>query len=130
VNDAATLEGLYALNATLLLGHEIDSAYWREWELFHLPGGIQLFVFLHLLLLPLVLYGYREVCRRGARARVASLLLASIGMGAALLHAAFLLSGDARFTLLMSVLLLKAIFVVSLLQLIIALRLPGGAQRA
>ena len=27
------------LNFALLVTHQIDSAYWKEWELFHLPGG-------------------------------------------------------------------------------------------
>lgn len=30
----------YILNATLLLLHEIESAYEREWEILKLPGGI------------------------------------------------------------------------------------------
>ena len=29
---------LYLTNAVLLINHEIDSAYWKEWELFKLPG--------------------------------------------------------------------------------------------
>ena len=32
---------LYLANTALLIAHEIDSAYWKEWELFHLPGGIR-----------------------------------------------------------------------------------------
>ena len=30
---------IYLINATLLIVHEIDSAYWEEWKLFGLPGG-------------------------------------------------------------------------------------------
>jgi hypothetical protein len=30
---------LYLTNAVLLINHEIDSAYWKEWELFH-PASI------------------------------------------------------------------------------------------
>ena len=30
---------LYVVNATLLICHQIDSAYWREWELLRVPGG-------------------------------------------------------------------------------------------
>ena len=37
---------VYLINATLLICHEIDSAYWREWELFHIPGGSIVFVML------------------------------------------------------------------------------------
>ena len=38
---------LYLTNAVLLINHEIDSAYWKEWELFRLPGGIAGFLLLH-----------------------------------------------------------------------------------
>jgi hypothetical protein len=38
----------YLVNATLLINHEIDSAYWREWELFHLPGAVTDFILIHL----------------------------------------------------------------------------------
>jgi len=31
---------LYLSNSILLINHEIDSAYWKEWELFKLPGGL------------------------------------------------------------------------------------------
>ncbi len=33
------LHRLYVLNATLLLVHELDSAFWREWDVLGLPGG-------------------------------------------------------------------------------------------
>jgi len=115
-------ETLYLLNATLLISHEVDSAYWHEWQLFHLPGGIQLFVFLHLLLLPVVFYGYREVCLRGPRVRVVSIVLAGIGIFAALLHGAFIVLGNSAFTLPLSMMLLSAIFIVSLIQFYTAYR--------
>jgi hypothetical protein len=35
---------LYLVNAVLLINHEIDSAYWKEWELFKLPGSISGFL--------------------------------------------------------------------------------------
>jgi len=38
---------LYLINAILLINHEIDSAFWKEWELFKLPGGIGGFLILH-----------------------------------------------------------------------------------
>ena len=48
---------LYLLNATLLIIHEIDSAYWKEWKLFHLPGGEAGLLLLHIPNLMPVLYG-------------------------------------------------------------------------
>jgi hypothetical protein len=44
-------------NSVLLINHEIDSAYWKEWELFRLPGGIAGFLLIHFPLLFLILYG-------------------------------------------------------------------------
>ena len=48
---------LYLTNSVLLINHEIDSAYWKEWELFRLPGGIAGFLLIHFPLLFLILYG-------------------------------------------------------------------------
>ena len=39
---------LYIVNLTLLILHEMDSAYWKEWQLFHLPGGVGGFLLIHL----------------------------------------------------------------------------------
>ena len=39
---------IYAINALFLILHEIESAYWKEWELFKLGGGITGFVVLHI----------------------------------------------------------------------------------
>jgi len=51
----------YILNATLLLLHEIESAYEKEWELLKLPGGITGFIVLHVPLVLAVLYGLLEI---------------------------------------------------------------------
>jgi hypothetical protein len=50
VLGSATLDALfwfYFMNAILLIVHEIDSAYWKEWELFKLRGGITGFLIIH-----------------------------------------------------------------------------------
>jgi hypothetical protein len=52
---------LYLLNAAVLFTHEIDSAYWHEWELFGLPGGIQVFLCVNLLLIIVILYGHQAL---------------------------------------------------------------------
>ena len=38
---------VYLTNSVLLINHEIDSAYWEEWDLFKLPGGLTLFLIVH-----------------------------------------------------------------------------------
>ncbi len=35
-------DGLPVLNLALLFGRQRDAAYWHEWNLFNLPGGIHL----------------------------------------------------------------------------------------
>ena len=51
----------YILNATLLLLHEIESAYEREWEILKLPGRITTFVLLHIPIILLLFYGALEI---------------------------------------------------------------------
>lgn len=48
---------LYIANTILLLLHEIDSAYQKEWELLRLPGKITGFLLLHIPIISLLLYG-------------------------------------------------------------------------
>ena len=66
---------LYLLNSALLYSHEIDSAFWKEWDLFGIPGGIQVFVVLNFLLLLVALFGFRQVLRGAPGGRWFSLLL-------------------------------------------------------
>ena len=37
------LDRVSTLNLALVMAHQADAAYWKEWEMFGLPGGIQLF---------------------------------------------------------------------------------------
>src|SRR3990170_2403138 len=76
---------LYLLNTALLSTHEIDSAFWKEWELFGLP-------------------------------------LAAGGVFAFAIHGYFILTGHREFTLPVSMALLVAILVVSLIQGVQALK--------
>lgn len=109
----------YLLNATLLTVHEIDSAYWHEWSLFGIPGGIQVFLLLHLPLLALVLDGFRRVVlwRRGAKAY--SLALAGAGLFAFGIHGLFLGLGEPEFRQPVSIALLSAILIVSVVQVVV-----------
>ncbi len=73
------ISNLYLLNFALLFTHEIDSAFWNEWEMFGIPGGIQVFLFLNLLLLLVALIGYKQVLLRKKYGTIFSLLLAVSG---------------------------------------------------
>jgi len=48
---------LYILNATLLILHEIESGFEKEWEILKLPGKITGFLLLHIPILLLLFYG-------------------------------------------------------------------------
>ena len=55
------LTTLYIINTTLLLLHEIDSAFQKEWELLKLPGKITGFLLLHIPIIIFLLYGLIKI---------------------------------------------------------------------
>jgi thiol:disulfide interchange protein len=120
------LTRLYWINAALLSTHEVDSAYWREWNLFHLPGGLPGFLLLHVALFLLVFWGFDEVVRGRRRGLWFSLILAAFGIFATTVHGVFLLRGGADFRIPASILLLIAIGAVSVAQAVAALRAFAG----
>jgi len=107
---------LYAVNATLLIVHEIDSAYWQEWELFKLPGGIAGFLLLHLPMVFIILWGARLVDHRTGAGAVISLIVSLAGLFAFSIHTYFLRKGREEFNTRMSKALLNAILAVSVAQ--------------
>jgi membrane-bound ClpP family serine protease len=111
-----TLEFLYLSNAALLVTHEMDSAYWHEWELLHLPGGIQLFLVLNLALVLLVLVGLRLLVLRRRSGLWCSFGLAGAGVLAFVIHTIFLLDGHPAFRLPVSMGVLGLSLVLSVLQ--------------
>ncbi len=113
-------EILYLLNAALLISHEIDSAYWEEWVLFGIPGGIQIFIVLNFILVTAVLLGYRALLRRKLAGLIMALVLAGAGIFAFAIHTVFLLHGHLEFSLPVSLALLALILLVSLTQAAVA----------
>lgn len=114
---------LYLLNAAVLITHEIDSAYWHEWELFGMPGGIQLFLILNLLLVGFVLYGFQALVQRRALGLLFSWLLVGGGLFAVTIHSYFLLQASEAFRLPVSLGLLTATFFLSLTQAVALLKI-------
>jgi hypothetical protein len=91
--DFDTLFWRYRVNAVLSIDHEIDSAFWKEWQLFRLPGGLGGFLRLHLPLLLGVLYGLAALARRSPAGLWFSLLLRVGGLFAFGIHTYFLEKG-------------------------------------
>ncbi len=55
---------VFIINATLLLLHEIESAYVKEWEILKLPGGIKGFLSMHVPVILLLFWGVLEIEKR------------------------------------------------------------------
>ena len=113
---------LYLLNCALLFTHEIDSAFWKEWDLFGIPGGIQMFLFLNFLLLLVALFGFRQVLLGARGGQWFALLLGAAGIFAFSIHSYFILAGRPEFTLPASLVLLGLTLIVSLAQLLSTLK--------
>ena len=118
---ADVLLWLYLSNSVLLINHEIDSAYWKEWELFKLPGGITGFLLIHFPLLLFVLYGLVLVSRQAFSGMIFSLILCFGGIFAFSIHTYFLKTGRKEFNKPISKLILAATFIVSIVQLIVTI---------
>ena len=117
---------LYLINAVLLICHEIDSAYWREWEMFKLPGGEGFFVLLHFPLVFVVLYGLVLVWEGATAGLVISLLLAASGLFAFTIHTVFIARGHHQFKTAMSLFVLLATLLASLAQAVVTVLLLAG----
>lgn len=114
---------LYLTNSVLLISHEIDSAYWKEWDLFRLPGGIAGFLILHFPLLFLIMYGLILVFERSFAGLMFSLILGFAGMFAFGIHMFFIRKGRSEFKTPISLFILITVLIVSLFQTIITLYL-------
>ena len=93
----------YTATLLSLIVHQIDAAYWNEWDMFHVPGGIQGFLIFNALAVGLLLHGYRQVILGEPQARRYALLCGGIGVLTALLHAGFAATGNQQFDLPLSI---------------------------
>jgi len=116
-----TLLWLYLCNSVLLINHEIDSAYWKEWEIFKLPGGITGFLLLHFPLLFIVLYGLVLVARNSFGGLILSLVLCFGGIFAFIIHSYFLKQGRREFDKPVSKIVLVLTLLVSIIQMIVTI---------
>lgn len=112
----------YIVNASLVLCHEIDSAFWQEWRLFHLPGGAAGFVAMHLVVVPIILVGLVMVARGSAQSRWWSIPIGVAGAAGSIAHLTFLARGDESFSTPFSVALIAAFGLSSVTLTIVALR--------
>ena len=104
-------------NAALLAVHQIDSAFWHEWDMFGLPGGNQLNLILNIPLVGLVIHAYGRVASDAGAARRWQILIAALGFLTVGIHTAFFASGRTEFAQPVSFAIFVALAVVSCAQL-------------
>jgi hypothetical protein len=125
-----SLNRITVLNLALVLAHQVDAAYWREWEMFGLPGGIQLFNALNVVIFLVVLFCFVAVIQRRSSGFCCSLFIALLCASVLPIHTAFALSGFNQFHLPFSVFLIFATFAASIVQVALTFRARhefGGA---
>jgi hypothetical protein len=115
------LTWIYLINATLLILHEIDSAYWEEWKLFKLPGGLQGFLIIHVPLIALILYGLLEVNVNTSLGYIFSMIIGLGGIFAFSIHTYFIKKGNEQFNTKTSLALLYSILTSSIIQIYLTL---------
>jgi len=76
----------YILNATILILHEIESGYEKEWEILKLPVKLTGFILLHVPILFLFFYGLYFIIQYPQTRAIISILTGSIGLIPLLVH--------------------------------------------
>jgi hypothetical protein len=77
---------VYILNLMLLVLHEIESAYFKEWEILKLPGGITGFLLLHLPILAVFFYGLASIALASDLGLVIGIVAGAGGLLPILVH--------------------------------------------
>ena len=110
------------LNLSFLITHQVDAAFWHEWDMFGIPGGIQFFDLFNLAAFTLLLACYAAVITRRRSGYWASIVILATSGVVLPIHAGFALAGFREFHLPVSVLAIAGTFVFSAWQLLLTLR--------
>lgn len=76
----------YILNVTMLILHEIESGYEKEWEILKLPVKLTGFLLLHIPVLFLFFYGFYSIIQYPETRATISILTGSVGLIPFLVH--------------------------------------------
>lgn len=120
------LDNAYLTTLSLLIFHQIDAAYWQEWQMFHLPGGIQGYLVFNIAVLPFLLIGYANVIKGHKSGFLCSYICAGLGVLTGLIHATFALFESQRFNLPLSMLIIMLCLVSGMIQLAVTWRHAGS----
>jgi hypothetical protein len=112
----------YILNATLLLLHEIESAYEKEWEILKIPGRITVFLLLHIPIILIIFYGLLEIDKQSAQGLMLGVITGIAGVIPFLVHKIFVKRKN-RFTLPISNILIYLNIVTGIVTIVLSVRL-------
>jgi uncharacterized membrane protein len=114
---------IYLINATILINHEIDSAYWQEWKLLNPndTNGINGFLILHFPMIIAILLGLVFVYDNKFTGMIFSLILSTGGLFAFFFHFYHLRKGKPEFNTILSKGLIISTFVISIFQIILTI---------
>jgi hypothetical protein len=116
------LNKVVILNLALVLTHQVDGAYWHEWEMFQLPGGIQFNNFINILTFIALLYLFVPVVQRKASGMTCSLVIAAISALVLPIHVGFAIAGYQQFHLPFSIFIIVGTFLLSIVQVVLTHR--------
>ena len=89
----------------------------KKREIFNLPGGVQGFLLFNIILIPIVLLGYKSVIVNDPTARKYSYFCAGLGIITFVNHLAFMILDYAQFTLPLSMIIIMSCLISSLYQI-------------
>jgi len=101
----------------LLIIHQIDAAYWQEWEMFLVPGGIQGFLVFNIVIIPIILLGYKSVIVNDNMACKYSYLCSGLAVFTFIAHLFFMLLNYSQFTLPLSILIIVSCLISGIYQI-------------
>ena len=116
---------IYLTNLVFLISHQIDSAYWKEWEMFGLSGtrGVVVNFFFNLVAISIFMYGLIPVFQGSSAGLAFSLALSVVGLLTFLIHLFFFGKGRNEFKTSLSFFILTSVLIISVLQSIITIAL-------
>ena len=114
----------YLINATILIIHEMDSAYWQEWKLIYPndQNSINGFLILHIPMIIAILLGLIFIYDNRFAGLILSLVLSAGGLFAFFFHFYHLRKGKQEFNTILSKGLIISTFVISAFQIILTIK--------
>jgi hypothetical protein len=97
------VELLYIVTLALATVHVVDSAYWQEWEVLGLPGGIQFFLVQSLVLAVPFFVGVSKLAKGARSGPLFGIALSAAGVAGFVIHAILWVRGAPEFRTVASV---------------------------